>query len=169
MHQVSLAASQSAKGALDGGLRRRSLRFTVSPSRSNSSPRTIEQSGRPFLLEPCKPFVPNTTAHTELPAHRRKRFLVLLHRQHKAHPFFHGTGLHPSHRQGPPCRPVDLLPMSPVYCVTYVAGQDLASTLSHKGRGEETLRDYPRPPLPLRPHRSATTTSAAAALHRTSR
>jgi hypothetical protein len=38
MHQISLAASQCAKGALDGGLRRRSFRFTVNPSRSNSSP-----------------------------------------------------------------------------------------------------------------------------------
>jgi hypothetical protein len=38
MHQTSLAAPQWANGALDGGLRRRSLRFTVSPSRSNSSP-----------------------------------------------------------------------------------------------------------------------------------
>jgi hypothetical protein len=38
MHQTSLAAPQWAKGALDGGLLRRSLRFTVSPSRSNKRP-----------------------------------------------------------------------------------------------------------------------------------
>jgi len=42
----------------------------------------------------------------------------------------------PSARSSLP--PVDLLPMSPVYSVTYLAGQD-RSALSHKGRGEELL------------------------------
>src|SRR5438132_9133696 len=43
----------------------------------------------------------------------------------------------PSARSSLP--PVDLLPMSPVYSVTYLAGQDHRSALSHKGRGEELL------------------------------
>src|SRR5258708_23960384 len=38
MHHTSLAAVHSANGALDGGLRRRSFRFTVNPSRSNNAP-----------------------------------------------------------------------------------------------------------------------------------
>jgi hypothetical protein len=38
MHHTSLAAVHSANGALDGGLRRRSFRFTVNPSRSNKAP-----------------------------------------------------------------------------------------------------------------------------------
>ena len=37
MHYTSLAAPQWAKGALEGGLLRRILRFTVRPSRSNRS------------------------------------------------------------------------------------------------------------------------------------
>jgi hypothetical protein len=62
---------------------------------------------------------------------------VLLGRYHKAHPLIHGTGLRPSHRQGPPRRSVDLLPMSPVYSVTYVAGQDHPT--SPRKRGEVTF------------------------------
>src|SRR5207237_8350967 len=39
--------------------------------------------------------------------------------------------------------PVDLLPMSPVYSVTYLAGQDRRSTFSHKGRRKRGGRgDY---------------------------
>ena len=49
----------------------------------------------------------------------------------------HGTGLHPYHRQGPPRRPVDLLPMSPVYSVTHVADLDHPHPLSH-GERERT-------------------------------
>src|SRR6516165_3934937 len=86
------------------------------------SSRTVEQARNPFLLEACQPLVPSPTAHTKPPADRRKRFLFLLSRHHKAHPLFHGTGLLPPHRQGPPCRQLTcypcrrsiLLPMSPV-------------------------------------------------------
>src|SRR5207253_9539838 len=42
----------------------------------------------------------------------------------------------PSARSSLP--PVDLLPMSPVYSVTYLAGQDLC-TFSHKGRRKEAV------------------------------
>jgi hypothetical protein len=66
----------------------------------------------------------------ELSAHRRKRIPLLLSRDHKAHPFIHGTGLRPSHWQGPPRQSVDLLPMSSVYCVTHLAGLDPQSDLS---------------------------------------
>src|SRR5215217_6810191 len=100
-------------------------------------PRMIEQTRNSLLLKTRQPLVSDPTAHPEPPAYRRKRFLVPLHHHHKTHPLFHGTGLRPSHRQGPPCRPVNLLPMSPVYSVTYVAGQDQRSTFSHKGRREE--------------------------------
>ena len=96
-------------------------------------PRMIEQAINTSLPIASKPFVPDPSAHAEGPAQRGKRFLVLLGRNHKSHPFIHGTGLHPSHRQGPPRRSVDLLPMSPVYCVTYVAGQDPASTSPLRG------------------------------------
>src|SRR5271169_6376131 len=86
--------------------------------------RAIEQTHSTFLLETRQPFVANPTAYPEPPANPRKRFLLLAHRHHKFHPLFHGTGLLPSHRQRPPCRSVDLLPMSPVYSVTYLPGQD---------------------------------------------
>jgi hypothetical protein len=88
-------------------------------------PRAVEQPGSSFGFKTRQPLVSNPTAHTEPPADRRERFLALLNCHHKPHPLFHGTGLLPSHRQGPPCRPVDLLPMSSVYSVTHVAGQDL--------------------------------------------
>lgn len=42
------------------------------------------------------------------------------------------AGLHPSHRQGPPRRSVDLLPMSPVYSVTDIADSDSARLLSRR-------------------------------------
>src|SRR5882757_9479159 len=82
-----------------------------------------------------KPLVTNPSAQTELPENCCKRLLVLLSRDHKAHPLIHRTGLRPSHRQGPPCRSVDLLPMSPVYSVTYVAGQDPRHLAPLAGRG----------------------------------
>src|SRR6266568_5274476 len=104
------------------------------------SPRAVEQAGSPFRFKARQPLVSNPTAHTEPPADRRERFLTLLNCHHKSHPLFHGTGLRPSHRQGPPCRPVDLLPMSPVYFVTHVAGQDLFSTLSWWEKVEKTSR-----------------------------
>ncbi len=39
-------------------------------------------------------------------------------------PSIHGTGLHPSHRQGPPRRPADLVPISSADCATHAAGLD---------------------------------------------
>src|SRR5829696_2702574 len=99
------------------------------------SSRMVEQARSSFFLKATSPFVPDPAAHIEPSADRRKRLLALLNRHHKTHPLFHGTGLLPAHRQGPPCRPVDLLPMSPVYPVTYVAGQDRFSSLSPCGRG----------------------------------
>src|SRR5215475_12158656 len=90
------------------------------------SSRPVEQTGGPFLFKTRPPLVANPPAHIEPPADRRNRLLALLNRHHKAHSLVHGTGLLPPHRQGPPCRPVDLLPMSPVYSVTHVAGQDLS-------------------------------------------
>src|SRR5215475_3778761 len=102
------------------------------------SSRPVEQTGGPFLFKTRPPLVANPPAHIEPPADRRKRLLALLNRHHKAHPLFHGTGLLPPHRQGPPRRPVDLLPMLPVYSVTHVAGQDPAFTSPQ--RGEVGLR-----------------------------
>src|ERR1051325_9888440 len=93
----------------------------------------IQQASNAGLPVTRKPFVPDPSAHAEAPAQRGKRFLVLFRRNHKSHPLFHGTGLRPSHRQGPPCRSVDLLPMSPVYSVTYIAGQDPSFTSPPRG------------------------------------
>src|SRR5260370_26490408 len=92
-------------------------------------PRAIEQPSNACLFIAGKPFVAPPLPPAKAPAYGRKCFLVLLGRNHKAHPFIHGTGLRPNHRQGPPCRSLDLLPMSPVYCVTYVAGLDHSSPL----------------------------------------
>ena len=69
-----------------------------------------------------KPLVTDPTAHTEPTTGRGKRFLTRLNRHHKTHPFIHSTGLLPNHRQAPPRRSSDLLPMSPVQTVTYVSG-----------------------------------------------
>src|SRR5712671_4580553 len=85
-------------------------------------PRAIEQTLHACFLIARQPLVTDPSANAETPAYGRKCFLVLLGCNYKAHPLIHGTGLHPSHRQGPPRRSVDLLPMSPVYSVTYVAG-----------------------------------------------
>src|SRR5947209_1704442 len=98
-------------------------------------PRAIQQACNAGFPVTRKPFVPNPPAHAEAPAQPGKRFLLLLRRNHKSHPLFHGTGLRPSHRQGPPCRSVDLLPMSSVYSVTYVAGQDPLHLSPLAGRG----------------------------------
>ena len=69
-----------------------------------------------------EPFVAGLAADAELSTNRCKRLCRLFKQHHKAHPLVHGTGLHPSHRQGPPCRSLTcypcrrfiLLPMSPV-------------------------------------------------------
>src|SRR5262249_27769680 len=87
-----------------------------------------------FLIAP-KPLVAGLPAHPEPAAQRRKTPLLLLNRHHKAHPLVHGTGLRPSHRQGPPRRSVDLLPMSPVYSVTHVAGLDRRTPSPRRGEG----------------------------------
>ena len=97
-------------------------------------PRAIKQTLNPRFPIARKPFVARLPAHPELAADRRKRLLSLLGRHHKSHPLVHGAGLPPSHRQGPPRRSVDLSPMSSVYSVTYVAGQD-HSCPSPRGRG----------------------------------
>src|SRR4030081_849331 len=77
-------------------------------------PRAIQQAfNARFLIAP-KPLVTDPSAHTVATAYRRQWLLPLLGLKHKPHPFIHGTGLHPNHRQGPPCRSLDLLPMSSV-------------------------------------------------------
>ena len=70
------------------------------------------------------PLVTDTPAHPEATAKHGKRLLAGLDRHHKTQPFLHRTGLLPNHRQDPPRRSEDLLPMSPVYSVTHVAGLD---------------------------------------------
>src|SRR4051794_25234512 len=108
-------------------------------------PRAVEQTLNACLLIARKPLVPDPPAHAEAPTRDRKWFFVLLGRYHKAHPLIHGTGLRPSHRQGPPRRSVDLLPMSPVYSVTHVAGLDPSPVLPHKGGGSRPI--MPLPPM----------------------
>src|ERR1700739_394426 len=115
-------------------------------------PRAIEQTLDPRLPIAQKPFVARLPAHAELPAERSKRLLVLLGRNHKAHPLIHGAGLPPSHRQGPPRRSVDLSPMSPVYSVTHVPGQDPRDTFSRKGRREKRARQKDVLPSRQPPH-----------------
>src|SRR4030088_1393347 len=104
------------------------------------SPRTIDQALHAACLVAHQPLVAGPTAHAEAPAHSCKRLFLPLNHHDKAHPLIHGTGLHPSHRQGPPCRSVDLLPMSPVYSVTHVAVLDRLGTLSRRGRGFRSAR-----------------------------
>ena len=101
-------------------------------------PRAIEQTLNAILLDTAQATCSRSsgsprTAGTPPQTPR----LVLLNRHHKAHPLIHGTGLHPSHRQGPPRRPVDLLPMSPVYSVTHVAGLDRAPSPRVRGEGRD--------------------------------
>src|SRR5262245_20080713 len=97
-------------------------------------PRAVDQTLNACLPVASKPLVAGPPAHLELPTQRRHRLFLRLYRQHEPHPLIHGTGLPPSHRQGPPCRSVDLLPMSPVYSVTHVAGLDPMRDLT-RGRG----------------------------------
>jgi hypothetical protein len=77
-------------------------------------PRTVAQTFDTPVAVPRKPLVAGLPAYPEASAHHRKRLVPPLNRHHKAHPLVHGTGLHPAHRQGPPRRSVELLPMSPV-------------------------------------------------------
>jgi len=90
-------------------------------------PRLIEQTIDAIRLIPRQPLVARLTAHAEAPANHCKWLFLALNRHHKAHPFVHSTGLHPSHRQGPPLPNCDLLPMSPVCSVTDVPGLYTAS------------------------------------------
>src|SRR5487761_106533 len=83
-----------------------------------------------------KPFVAGLAAHAEAPTQTRTCLLVFHSRHHKTHPLFRGTGLSPGHRQGPPRQSVDLLPMSPVYSVTHVAGLDHPNLLPARGEKE---------------------------------
>src|ERR1700730_14614910 len=94
-----------------------------------------------------KPLVTSLAAYPEAPTDTCKCLFLLFHRHHKTHPFIHGTGLQPSHRQGPPCQSVDLLPMSPVYSVTHVAGLDPGGTLPFTGRVAGGSRAGPTSPL----------------------
>src|SRR6202042_492108 len=87
-------------------------------------PQAVDEILRAALAIALKPFVAGLAADPKAPTHRRKRLVPILNRHHKAHAPIHRTGLLPSHRQGPPRRSVDLLPMSPVYSVTHVAGLD---------------------------------------------
>src|SRR5271165_572839 len=98
-------------------------------------PRAIEQTLDARFPIAREPFVAGLPAHPEPPADRRKRLLSLLNGNHEPHPLVHGAGLSPSHRQALPRRSVDLSPMSSVYSVTYVAGQDPSLPLSRRERG----------------------------------
>ena len=106
--------------------------------------RAVRQALDAFILIAFEPFVSGLPARTEPPANRCKQLLPLLDRHYKTHPLFHGTGSSKSHRQGPPCRSVDLLPMSSVCSVTHVVGQDRQQALSRKGRGrhQQALRSW---------------------------
>ncbi len=97
----------------------------------------FDESFNASLIVSPKPLVTGLAADSEAPAHRRERLFSLLNRHHKTHPFVHSMGLRPSHRQGPPCRSVDLLPMSSVYSVTHVPGLDPPNP-SPQGGGEPT-------------------------------
>src|SRR5262249_1977259 len=95
----------------------------------------VKEPRHAFGFVTLQPFVASLPAHTKAPTHRRKRLFSRLNRHHKAHPLVHRTGLRPSHRQGPPRRSVDLLPMSSVYSVTHVAGLDPSLALPARGEG----------------------------------
>src|ERR1700684_953732 len=101
-------------------------------------PRMIEQTLNARFLIARNPFVSHLPAHAEAATHPGKWLFVLLGCYYKPHPLIHSTGLRPSHRQGPPRRSVDLLPMSPVYSVTYVAGLDHPALSPPAGRGSLT-------------------------------
>jgi hypothetical protein len=79
-------------------------------------PRTTDQAFHPSApVSARQPLVAGPAAHAEASAHSCKRLFLPLNHHDKAHPLIYGTGPHPSHRQGPPRRSVDLLPMSPVW------------------------------------------------------
>src|SRR2546428_4227295 len=80
------------------------------------------------------PLVAGLPPSPEAPTQRCNPLFFPLNRHHEAHPLIHGTGLHPSHRQAPPRRSVELSPMSSVYSVTHVAGLDPLPTLPLQGR-----------------------------------
>src|SRR6185437_11289376 len=102
--------------------------------------RTIFQAVDAFDTIALKPLVADLAAYPEASTHHRKWLRVVHSRHHKAQPFFHGAGLSPNHRQGPPRRSVDLSPMSPVYSVTHLAGLDHPNPLPASGERESPSR-----------------------------
>ena len=87
--------------ALFGDPRRHCLRMMQRRARM------VLQPLHTLITIALKPFVARLATHAEAPTQAGKRFLVFRSRHHKAHPLFHGTGLSPNHRQGPPCRSVE--------------------------------------------------------------
>ena len=87
-------------------------------------PRPFDQPVDPFQPIACQPLVAGLARQPKAPAQRRHRLLPRFRRRHKTHAFIHRTGPQFSHRRDPPRRTVNLLPMSPVYGVTYLPGQD---------------------------------------------
>src|SRR5580704_11746871 len=102
--------------------------------------RAVDQAFNASFTVTIKPLVASPPAHAKAPTDHCKCLILSLNRQHKAHPLIHRTGLHPSHRQGPPRRSVDLLPMSPVYSVTHVAGLDHPDLLPARGEKGRAVR-----------------------------
>src|SRR5260370_8551307 len=118
-------------------------------------PRPVRETLNARLSIASKPFVAGLPAYPEAPTHRCKRLFLPLNRHHEAHPLIHGTGLHPSHRQGPPRRSVELSPMASVYSVTHVAGLDPLPTLPPRGAQSAHHSPPPHSPPPPPPPRTA--------------
>jgi hypothetical protein len=110
-HPAALLAGAHAVPATDRPIPR-SLRNDIVPATCNPSCATSRSAGKAPPSSPRWP-PPSSQSACAYPQH----------------------GPPVSHRKGPPRRSVDLLPMSSVYSVTYVAGLGRPS-LSLKGRGE---------------------------------
>src|SRR5215831_6161628 len=98
-------------------------------------PRPFAEPREPIQPIALQPFVAGLAREPETTAQRRHRLFTRFRRRHKAHPLIHRTGPQSSHRRVPPRRRVHPLPMSPVYNVTHLPGQDPLPSLPNQGGG----------------------------------
>src|SRR5246127_4901105 len=102
--------------------------------------RTLLQSLRAELKIAPPPLVRRFAADAEVLAQLAHAFLFRRQRRHQPHLLVHRTDPPPRHRLPPPAVAFNLLPILPVYSVTYPAGLYLPNPLLGQGEGSEGIQ-----------------------------
>src|ERR1700687_3264972 len=98
------------------------LRLGDCPRHHMRGARAFGKPARPLRPKPRQPLVAGLAAHSVFLAQRRHAVFFRHQRVHQSHPQFHGTDSLPRHVRTSCRGSSNLLPMLPVYSVTYVAG-----------------------------------------------